>query len=106
MIEDVLERIEQFYPDELCEEEKQDFCEWWRSLSGETQLQARQLSPMDAMVADVASYDRRTAYVLTCNAHDGYLQAMRQCMRLKNELAGTKAANRMLMRELDRRFEK
>lgn len=104
MIEDVLERLEQFHPnDELDEEEREDFRRWWDNLDSHTQQQARQAEPAEAMVADVATYDRYTAYRLTINASDELLSARRQVQRLKERIAGLEAANRFLSRELDRR---
>lgn len=104
MIEDVLERLEQFHPnDELTEDEREDFRRWWDNLDSHTQQQARQAEPAEAMVADVATYDRYTAYRLTINASDELLSARRQVQRLKKRIAGLEAANRFLSRELDRR---
>lgn len=106
MIEDVFERIEQFDPEDLTPEEREEFCRWWDNLSANTQRKAREEHPEDAMVADVATFDRLTAYSLTINASYELLTARRQLQRLKERVAGLEAANRFLSRELDRRFEK
>ena len=107
MIEDVYERLEQFNPnDELTEDEREDFSRWWDNLDSETQRKAREERPEDAMVADVATFDRLTAYSLTINASHELLTARREVQRLKERIAGLEAANRFLSRELDRRFEK
>ena len=105
MIEDVYERLEQFHPnDELAEDEREDFRRWWDNLDSETQRKAREERPEDAMVADVATFDRLTAYRLTINANYELLTARREMRRLKERIAGLEAANRFLSRELDRRF--
>lgn len=104
-LDDVLEKLEQFYPERMGEDEQQDFCEWWRGLSEEMQNQARMGRPMDAMVADIATYDRRTAYQLTIHANECYLHYRRQCSELRARIAGLENVNRLLNRELDRRFE-
>lgn len=106
MIDDVLEKLEQFYPDELTVEEREEFCRWWDNLDAHTQYEARRQRPTDAMVADIATFDRWTAYRLTSEANEAMLHFRRQCTRLKERIAGLEAANRMLIRELDRGFEK
>lgn len=84
-LDDVLEKIAQFYPDDMDEDEQQDFCEWWRALDDDLRWDAREKSPMDAMVADIAAYDRRTAYSVVYNTHSGYLHYRNQCAELKRQ---------------------
>ena len=103
MIEAVFERLEQFDPEDLTPEEREEFCRWWDNLDSGTQHKAREEHPQDAMVADVASFDRLTAYRRTIYASDELLTARRQLQRLKERVAGLEAANRFLSRELDRR---
>ena len=100
----ILERLEQFYPDELSEDEREAFCRWWDNLTSDQRAEARKHLPADAMVADVATYDRGEAYRLTINANDQLLFYRSQCQRLRDQVEGLKAVNRMLNSELDRRL--
>lgn len=99
-----LERLEQFDPEDLTPEEREEFRRWWDNLYSTTQQQARQAKPAEAMVADVVTYDRYTAYRLTINASDELLTARRQLQKLKERIAGLEAVNKFLSSELDRRI--
>lgn len=104
-LDDVLERLEQFYPDEQTEEEREAFCRWWDNLGNAMQHKARQSSPMDAMVADVMTYDRRTAYRYLYDTHAGYLHYKKLCEEIQAQLTGMRNVNKILNEELNRRFE-
>lgn len=100
----ILERLEQFYPDELSENEREAFCRWWDNLTSDQRAEARKHLPADAMVADVATFDRGEAYRLTINANDELLFYRSQCQRLRERVTDLENANRFLSRELDRRL--
>ena len=100
----ILERLEQFYPDELSEEERGAFCRWWDNLTSDQRAEARKHLPADAMVADVATFDRGEAYRLTINANDELLFYRSRCQRLRERVTDLENANRFLSRELDRRL--
>ncbi len=100
----ILERLEQFYPDELTADERETFCRWWYNLTDDQRAEARKQLPYDAMVADVATFDRGEAYRLTINANDEFLFYIDQCRRLRARVTELEASNRFLSRELDRRL--
>ena len=100
----ILERLEQFYPDELTADECEAFCRWWYNLTDDQRAEARRALPYDAMVADVATFDRGEAYRLTINANDQFLFYIDQCQRLRERVTDLQNANRFLSRELDRRL--
>lgn len=100
----VIELLEQFYPEELSADEREAWCRWWYNLTNDQRAEARKVFPADAMVADVATFDRGEAYRLTINANDQLLYYRKQCQRLREQVEGLKAVNRMLNSELDRRL--
>ena len=100
----ILERLEQFYPEELTDDEREAFCRWWDNLTSDQRAEARKHLPADAMVADVATFDRGEAYRLTINANDERRFYRSQSQRLRERVTDLENANRFLSRELDRRL--